>query len=105
MSEPQNPLAVFEGGNGVKVEIFDRTSNYAYSNIHHVKLEVVAGFPATDERFTRTLEKMGVFDEELEQTKAELIGAFKTNGLQYLLRDGFGEKLAVRRDAQTAKRR
>lgn len=87
------PVRSFTGERGTKVEIRDLTRAYAYKNIHHVVLEVTASFSGTDEKFTRTLEKMGVFDEDLEITKKELMDAFEQNGLSYLMRPEFPIKL------------
>lgn len=92
------PFRVYVNEGGTRVEIRDLTRNYAYKNIHHVVMEVTAAFPGTDETFTRTLEKMGVFDEDLEKTKEELINAFVENGLAYLMRPEFPEKLEAARE-------
>jgi hypothetical protein len=78
---------------GVRVEIRDLTCNYAYQNIFKVTLEVTATFPGTDEVFERKLEKMGVFAEDLDATRRQLVEAFKATGLPYLTKQGFANRL------------
>ena len=75
------------------VEIRDLTRNYGYQNIFKVSLAVTATFPGTDEVFERTLEKMGVFAEDLDESRRLLMEAFKETGLPYLLKQGFANRM------------
>lgn len=86
-------IAVYEGENGVRVEVRDLTAPYAYKNIHHVRLEVCATFADCGEKFCRTLEKMGVFEEDLASAKEELLASFRETVLPYLRREDFARRL------------
>ncbi len=94
------PIAEFTGENGVKVEVFDRSRTYAYKNIYHVKLDVVARVPGCAEPFTRKLEKMGVFEEQLAETVKGLLESFEKTGLGYLMRPDFAERYAAHCEAK-----
>lgn len=86
------PIKTYEGENGVRVEVYDLSSPYGYRNIFHLRLSVVARFKDMTETFERTIEKMGVFEEELEKTKGELLTSFEETGLPYLFRHDFPAK-------------
>lgn len=94
----------FTTENGAQVEITDLSQPYAYANIFHVKLKVEARYQCGGaiETFTRTLEKMGVYAEELDRTRNELTEEFKKNVLPYLCRGDFAEKLKIAREKETA---
>lgn len=85
-----------------EVVITDLSKPYAYQNIFHVKLEVVARYPVDggEEVFTRTLERMGVDEKELAEVKASLVGAFKATVLPYLARADFAEKLKIAKEKE-----
>jgi hypothetical protein len=105
VSEPETKLyESIEGPDGVRVEIWDESAPYAYSNIFWVKLRIVGCFPGVSEPFERRLEKMGVFAEDLEATKRGLVDSFKNSALPYLTRSGFGEKMkAIREKKESPK--
>jgi hypothetical protein len=86
-------LKTFNGPSGEIVEIWDRSVHYAYKNIYLVRLGVKGTFPNSDALFMKTLEKMGVFDNELEKARQELIANFEKTVLPYLGREDFLEKL------------
>lgn len=99
----ETTFAAFEGENGAKVEIFDRSTQYAYKNIYYVRLKVEGRFPGREEVFERTLEKMGVFEEDLDSARAELVGSFRKTVLPYLMREDFGGRLAEARKKERPK--
>lgn len=96
------PLAVYEGAEGIHVEVHDESTPYAYSNLFHVKLRVVARLPG-EEAYERPLERMGVYDEDLARVQADLLRNFETHALPYLLRSDFPLRLAERREREKAK--
>jgi hypothetical protein len=99
VSEGQGKLyESIETPGGVRVDIYDESVPYAYSNIFWVKLRIVGCFPGSDEPFERRLEKMGVFSEDLEATKKTLVDSFRKSALPYLAKAGFGEKMKAMRD-------
>ncbi len=101
----REPVFSFEGPEGVKVEVFDESSTYAYQNIFYVKLRVEGTFAGSGEKFARTLEKMGVFAEDLEATKAALIDSFKATALPYLLKSGFASRLKEAKEAEKSRKK
>ncbi|NTU59972.1 MAG: hypothetical protein HGA98_02810 [Deltaproteobacteria bacterium] len=91
------PYAAFGERPGVRVEVFDESKTYGYSNLFQVKLRVVALFAGSDERYERTLEKLGVLDHDVARVRDELLAGFEARALPYLSRSDFAEKLADRR--------
>lgn len=77
--------------------MFNNSRPYGYSNLFHVKLRVVAHFEGCDERYERTLERLGVPDRDLGRVRAEMLESFEASSLPYLLRADFPQKLAERR--------
>jgi hypothetical protein len=94
-------------GDGVTVIIKDCTRHY-FGGYYHVRIQVSADVPvsvATCElaadfedalvrlghsvTFSRTLEKMAVPEDEIEDVRQQLVAAFDANVLPYLLRDNF----------------
>lgn len=92
---------------GTPVTVKDGTRHY-FGGYYHVRLQVTAVIPvlvtAFDDPkeaedamvrlghkilFRRTLEKMAVPEEELEQVRQHLLEAFEGNVLPYLQREGF----------------
>ena len=100
MNTVKAPFETLTTPEGVRVEIRDLTRNYGYQNIFKVSLQVSATFPGTDESFERTLEKMGVFAEDLDTTRRQLIEAFKQTGLPYLMKQGFANQLEIAKNAK-----
>jgi hypothetical protein len=98
------PFALLDGPEGTRVEVFDETRPYGYKNLFTVALRVVATFPASGERFERTLERTGVFEEEVAAARAELLDNFRVNGLPYLFRKDFAHKLALARGREKPKK-
>jgi hypothetical protein len=85
---------------GVRVVISDLSRNYGYQNIFEVRLKVTATFPDADEVFERMLEKMGVFEEDLDATRDQLVATFKETGLPYLASADFPKRLKAKREAE-----
>lgn len=92
------PVACISGPTGAIVRVYDRTKPYAFKNIFHVKLEIEAEFPGTGEKYTRTLEKMGVLEEDLEKSRTELLENFKKSALDYVLSPEFPSRLSSHRE-------
>lgn len=95
-------LATFAEGS-THVEVFDESSPYAYANLFHVKLRVVARFEGVDEPFERALERMGVQEAELARVKEELLAHFRAGTLPYLGHPGFPARLAEHQRRQARK--
>lgn len=100
MTQGAIPYRVFEGPGGATVEVYDLTSAYAYQNIFWVKLKIVGRFPGFEQTFERVIERMGVFEEDLERVREEMLASFRETGLAYLFRPDFAKKLS---EAQKAK--
>ncbi|PLX41606.1 MAG: hypothetical protein C0608_05125 [Deltaproteobacteria bacterium] len=100
---PKNPYLSFTGPAGVVVDLYDLTKPYAYENIFHVKMLAVGSFPSTEETFEKQLEKMGVFKEDLEATKAELAAHFEKTTLPYLFKEDFADKMVAQKAAARTK--
>ncbi|MBI5017457.1 MAG: hypothetical protein HZB55_18460 [Deltaproteobacteria bacterium] len=96
------PLTVCREVGGVRVEVCDESAPYAYSNLWHVKLRVVAHFPET-EAYERVLERMGVYDQDRARVRGELIGTFEATALPYVLRPDFPQRAEERRRRETDK--
>ena len=96
-------LASYGGADGPRVEVHDESEPYGYANVFHVKLRVRASFPGVGEPYERLLERMGVQDGELDRVRSDLLRAFESTALGYLLRDDFPERLAERRERTRAK--
>lgn len=94
-------------GNGLQARLSDQTSHY-FGGYYHVRILVRADIPVSVGTFTdaaeyqdavrrlgsfvsfsRTLEKMAVPDSELDAVRQQLLAAFDTNVLPYLLREDF----------------
>lgn len=94
-------------GGGVRAVISDRTRHY-FGGYYHVRIHVSADVPVsagtfadTQEyqdavqrlgavvTFSRTLEKMAVPDSEIDAVRQQLLTAFETNVLPYLVREDF----------------
>jgi len=103
-AESAAPLARFEGENGAVVEIFDQTRPYGYQNLFVVRLAVRGSFPGGEERFERLLERMGVYEEELDAARKALVEEFQTTALPYLFRADFSERLAAVRQKAAPRR-
>jgi hypothetical protein len=99
----ESPLAVYEGEGGVRVEVCDESTPYAYSNLFHVKLQVVARFPGEEEAYERLLERMGVYDVDRKRVREEMLRNFEANALPYLLRRDFPRRIAEHRQRSKAK--
>lgn len=80
----------------MRVEVRDESSPYAYSNLWHVKLRVVAHF-LDNEAYERVLERMGVFDQDRDRVRSELVDTFEATALPYLFRPDFPQRAAERR--------
>ena len=104
MRRGAEPFARFDGPDGLRVEVFDESRHYGYRNLYIVALRVAASFPGSGERFERTLERMGVFEEDVAAARAELLENFRRNGLPYLFREGFAQKLAEARQRKKPKK-
>lgn len=97
------PFASYGKEPGVRVEVFNESRPYGYSNLFHVKLRVVARFSEEEERYERTLERLGVSDADLARVRAELLASFEARALPYLFRPDFLTKLADRRRRERRK--
>jgi hypothetical protein len=79
---------------GVEVGVRDETAPYGYSNIFTVRLRVRIGTAGAPVAHERVLERMGVYAEQVEAVRAELLDGFCARIAPYLGRPGFGESLA-----------
>ena len=79
---------------GVEVQVRDETAAYGYSNIFTVRLRVRIGMAGGPVAHERMLERMGVYAEQLETVRAELLAKFRAQIAPYLARPEFGERLA-----------
>lgn len=94
---PPEPIEVFEGEGGVRVEIHDESRPYGYANLYHARLRVVARFPEAAEAYERVLERLGVIDAQLPAARRDLIENFKASALPYLFHAGFSRRLSEHR--------
>jgi hypothetical protein len=89
--------ACYWGANGVQIEVCDESAPYVYANIFHAKLRVVARIPGSNECYERTLERMGVYVDELDRARSELLAGFENTTLPYLLEPDFPARFAENR--------
>lgn len=101
--ERPGPIAVFEGASGARVEIFDESRPYGYFNLFQVILRVLARFPGDCEPYERVLRRTGVYEEELEAVRRDMLARYRANTLPYLLRADFSERLAAKRARERCK--
>lgn len=104
MRKETEPFARLDGPEGVRVEVFDESRRYGYKNLFTVALRVCVSFPGGGERFERTLERTGVFEEDVAAARSELLDNFRVNGLPYLFRKDFAQKLALARGREKPKK-
>jgi hypothetical protein len=97
------PFASFGEKSGVRVDVFNESRPYGYSNLFHVKLRVVARFSKEEEGYERILERLGVSDVDLSRVRAELLANFEARALPYLLRPDFPTKLSDHRRRERRK--
>ena len=107
MPDAENIIRTCTLGGGVRAVISDHTSHY-FGGYYHVRILVSADVPVsvgafadaseyqdavqrlgTFVSFCRNLEKMAVPDSEIDMVRQQLLAAFDTNVLPYLLRDDF----------------
>ena len=107
MPDTENIIGTCALGNGIRAVISDHTRHY-FGGYYHVRIQVSADVPVfagafavpseyldalqrlgTSVSFSRTLEKMAVPDSEIDVVRQQLLAAFDTNVLPYLLRDDF----------------
>ncbi|HSH69277.1 MAG TPA: hypothetical protein VK997_05120 [Deferrisomatales bacterium] len=79
---------------GVEVRVRDETAPYGYNNIFTVRLRVRIGTAGGPVAHERVLERMGVYREQLDAVRAELLAGFRAQIAPYLARPEFGERLA-----------
>ena len=79
---------------GVEVRVRDETTPYGYNNIFTVRLRVRIGTAGAPVAHERVLERMGVYREQLDSVRAELLAGFRAQIAPYLARPEFGERLA-----------
>lgn len=94
---------IFRGSNGVVVTMQDETATYGYANLFHVKLRVFVRVPGEMEPRERILERMGVWEEDMERVRRELLASFEKHTLPYLSRSDFPERLRAFRKASERK--
>jgi hypothetical protein len=101
----ETPFAVLEGPGGTRVEVFDLTSPYAYTNVFWVRLKFVATFAGAAEgsTFERMVERLGVNEIDLDRTRDEMIAAFSQTCLPYLFREDFCAKMEAAKQAKVPK--
>lgn len=104
MRKEAEPFALLDGPDGTRVEAFDESRPYGYKNLFTVALRVCASFPGSGERFERTLQRMGVFEEDVAAVRTELLENFRRSGLPYLFREGFAQKLTAARQREKPKK-
>jgi hypothetical protein len=96
------PLATYGEEGGVRVEVHDESTPYAYSNLFHLRLRVVARQAGEEEAYERLLERMGVADVDRARVRDELLGSFEATALPYLLRPDFSRRFAEHRERSTS---
>lgn len=103
----ENVIKVCPLTGGITATVVDATRHY-FGGYYHVQLLVKAAIPVNVDTcatladyedalvrlghvvtFSRTLEKMAVIEAEIEGVRQQLLSAFETNLLPYLLRDDF----------------
>jgi len=94
---PTRPPARFAAESGLQVEVRDETRAYAYADLFHVRLRVIARLPGQAEPYTRELGRLGVRAEDLEAVRAELLDNFRRHALPYLLHPEFPGRWAAHR--------
>ena len=109
MPQAENVIRTCTLGGGIPAVLRDRTSHY-FGGYYHVRILVSADVPVsagafageseyqdairrlgTCACFNRTLEKMAVPDSEVDAVRQQLLAAFDTNVLPYLLRADFAD--------------
>lgn len=88
------PLDLQLASEGVEVMVRDETAAYGYSNIFTVRLRVRLRAPGATGSHERVLEKMGVYEEQVEVAKRELLDGFRRQVSPYLERPEFAARLS-----------
>jgi hypothetical protein len=94
------PFVSYSVQPGVRIDVFNESKPYGYSNVFHVKLRVVARFAGSEAPYERTLERLGVSDRDLVRVRTEMLESFEACSLPYLLRADFPKKLAAYRQRE-----
>jgi hypothetical protein len=88
------PLDMLPSPEGVEVLVRDETAAYGYSNIFTVRLRVRLRAPGATTSHERVLEKMGVYEEQVEDARRELLDGFRRQIAPYLERPEFAARLS-----------
>lgn len=95
---PQNPFHSYTLPNGLFISIYDWTKPY-FGDFYRVKIEIICSKDAQTSThrptalYSRTLEKMGVASNDVENVKQKLVDDFNANSLPYLSLKEFPQKM------------
>lgn len=95
---PQNPFHSYILPNGLFISIYDCTKPY-FGDFYRVKIEIICSKDAQTSThrptalYSRTLEKMGVASNDVENVKQKLVDDFNANSLPYLSLKEFPQKM------------
>jgi hypothetical protein len=94
-------LSGIEGG--VRVEVYDESRPYGYSNRYQVVLRIVARFPGGGDPYETVLTRTSVQDAALQDVKDAVVADFRASALPCLLRPDFPARLAAHRQREQRK--